>query len=149
MKRRRIHAELLHGCRHERVFFFKEEAQHFWKFAFSLRVEKTDSAPPTCALHQSSHPTLLQERKRAHFPKCQTFPLLNPEAAVAQSLTASRTLTSCCAASSRAGGSAGGQSRTTVPLLTDLKLLFSASRGGRNRCKPLRKRATSSSIWSV
>ena len=57
----------------------------------------------------------------------------------------------CCAVSSRAGGSARCQSRMTVPLLTDLKLVFSSSTeaGGRNRCKPLWKRATSSSIWSV
>lgn len=51
---------------------------------------------------------------------------------------------SCCAASGRAGGSAGGQSRTTATLLTDLKLVF--------WCKPLwknKKGATSSSIWSV
>lgn len=51
-------------------------------------------------------------------------------AAVAQSVTVNGTVTpmSRCAASSRAGGLAGGPSRTTVPLLTDLKLVFSSSR---------------------
>ena len=57
--------------------------------------------------------------------------LLNPQQLSPRSLTPNRTTrpTSCCAASSRAGGSAGGQSRATVPLLTDLKLVFSASTG--------------------
>lgn len=52
-------------------------------------------------------------------------------AAIAQSLTANRSVTqlSRFAASSRAGGPAGGQSRTTVPLLADLKLVFFTSRG--------------------
>lgn len=82
--------------------------------------------------------------------------LLNPQQLSPRSLTSSRTTrpTSCCAASSRAGGSAGGQSRATVPLLTDLALVFLVSTGEKSRCKPLfkkkkKKRATSSSIWSV
>lgn len=94
---------------------FRGVLQHLRKFAFLLRVWMGRLIPLSCA----DMWVVSKQKQIGVFPKMLNFSLNKSAAAVAaQSLTL--TQMSCCAASSR--GSAGGQSRTQVPLSTDLKL---------------------------